>query len=775
MTNRSLKPATARMLSILLALCFLCLLSLTAEAQETAAAANPSRAGSGGLSGGIEGVVRDADSGETLPLVNIRIPNTLTGTSSELDGSFRLTELPPGRYTLSASYVGYGDFMIENIEVVAGRSTRVDFALQSGAVFAGEVVVTAGARSQAIKLAPASIGVITAQQIRERQITTFDQAFDEMPGVVVIRSGGANVQAFSIRGASEVAGGGIGNRVLLLIDGRPSLSPESGGALWNLVPLSSIERIEVVRGAYSSLYGSSAMGGVVNVITRKPATTPETRLHLNYGAYNAAPRSAEYRRYNDFHTVELSHSRRVKNFSYLIDGSWKQDDGHKEKSGFDLYNFFGKTAWEFKPNHLLQISANANRMYSDAPATWLSRRQAYSVAEFKKDDYQDRREFNADIFYSARPNDRLKYTSRLYHYRNFSQFSFDDNPGNDSTNVNFGKQIVKEYSVRTHRLGNISQVDLFAGDHHYLIAGMDLKSDYVLGVPDIYLYGEHRVFSAGFYLQDEISIGNKIVATAGARYDHYSIIGEVQESNFSPKLALLYKANPKLSLRTLLAQAFRDPPIAERFIKFEQGGGLRFQPNPGLRPERLVLSAELGAKLEPAAGLSIDAALFYNRYNNLISFQQLSAPLEPLLYQVVNLKEAIMQGVEISLRRQWNNWLTVNLAYTYLDARDTSPERINDELAYKVRHTLGMSATAVRNKWMLNLSSRYRSRIEEVFIYPGSEPDAVFLLNAKLCFKPTEKRSFYFAVNNLNNAQYEELERYRMPGRSFTTGVELSF
>jgi outer membrane receptor for ferrienterochelin and colicin len=775
MTNRSLKPATARMLSILLALCFLCLLSLTAEAQETAAAANPLRAGSGGLSGGIEGVVRDADSGETLPLVNIRIPNTLTGTSSELDGSFRLTELPPGRYTLSASYVGYGDFMIENIEVVAGRSTRVDFALQSGAVFAGEVVVTAGARSQAIKLAPASIGVITAQQIRERQITTFDQAFDEMPGVVVIRSGGANVQAFSIRGASEVAGGGIGNRVLLLIDGRPSLSPESGGALWNLVPLSSIERIEVVRGAYSSLYGSSAMGGVVNVITRKPATTPETRLHLNYGAYNAAPRSAEYRRYNDFHTVELSHSRRVKNFSYLIDGSWKQDDGHKEKSGFDLYNFFGKTAWEFKPNHLLQISANANRMYSDAPATWLSRRQAYSVAEFKKDDYQDRREFNADIFYSARPNDRLKYTSRLYHYRNFSQFSFDDNPGNDSTNVNFGKQIVKEYSVRTHRLGNISQVDLFAGDHHYLIAGMDLKSDYVLGVPDIYLYGEHRVFSAGFYLQDEISIGNKIVATAGARYDHYSIIGEVQESNFSPKLALLYKANPKLSLRTLLAQAFRDPPIAERFIKFEQGGGLRFQPNPGLRPERLVLSAELGAKLEPAAGLSIDAALFYNRYNNLISFQQLSAPLEPLLYQVVNLKEAIMQGVEISLRRQWNNWLTVNLAYTYLDARDTSPERINDELAYKVRHTLGMSATAVRNKWMLNLSSRYRSRIEEVFIYPGSEPDAVFLLNAKLCFKPTEKRSFYFAVNNLNNAQYEELERYRMPGRSFTTGVELSF
>ncbi|MCB0627341.1 MAG: TonB-dependent receptor plug domain-containing protein, partial [Saprospiraceae bacterium] len=86
------------------------------------------------------------------------------------------------------------------------------------------------------------------------------------------------VQAFSIRGASEVAGGGIGNRVLLLIDGRPALSPESGGALWNLVPLNSVERIEVVKGAYSSLYGSSAMGGVINVITHKPEAEPLTRV-----------------------------------------------------------------------------------------------------------------------------------------------------------------------------------------------------------------------------------------------------------------------------------------------------------------------------------------------------------------------------------------------------------------------------------------------------------------------------------------------------------------
>ncbi len=748
--------------------------SLILDAQQVAVSSGPDIADTD-RHGGIRGVVRDAESGERLPFVNVTVKETSGGASASPEGDFVIEGLAPGKYVLLASYVGYSEALVEGVEVVAGRITELVLELKPAALVINEVVVTAGARSQAIKLAPASIGVITAAQLRARNLVTFDQAFDEMPGVMVTRTSGTNVQAFSIRGASEVAGGGIGNRVLLLIDGRPALSPESGGALWNLVPLSSIERIEVVRGAYSSLYGSSAMGGVVNVITRKPEARPETRLHFNYGAYGLAPRSTGYRRYNDFHTLDLSHSRRIGKFSYLLDGSWKSDDGHKEKSGFELLNGFGKFNWDLHPKHRLQLSANYNRMYSDAPATWLSRRQAYSVAEFKKDDYQDRREFNADLYYQFNTTERFKLSSRLYHYRNASLFSFDADPGNDSTNINTGKQIVKEYSVRTWRVGNVTQADLFAGEKHYLIAGVDVKWDYVLGLPDIYLYGEHRALGIGVYVQDEITISDKLTATAGARFDSYRIFGEVQESNFSPKLALLYKASPQLSIRSLLAQAFRDPPIAERFIKFEQGGGLAFLPNPNLQPERLTLSAELGAKWSPAQSTTIDAAIFYNRYNNLISFQQVSQPFEDLTYQVVNLREALMQGFELSWRQQWLPWLNSNVSYTFLDARDTSPERLNDALAYKVRHSLGASTSAQYKKFNLHLSCRYRSRIEEVFIYPGSEPGAAFIANAKLNFRPSERRTFYLAVNNLNNDQYEELERYRMPGRSFTVGVDVEF
>jgi len=748
-----------------------CLFCLTANGQQALSAVTNVTAEK---SGSLGGQVRDAENGEPLPLATVRLSGISSMGIADTAGRFRLTNLTPGAYTLVISYLGFQEKTLENVLIQPGQNTWLDVTLEPVSLPVGEVVVTACLRSQAVKMAPASIGVVTAKQLQERQVTTFDQAFDNMPGVVVTRSGGANVQAFSIRGASEVAGGGIGNRVLLLIDGRPALSPESGGALWNLVPLGSIERIEVLRGAYSSLYGSSAMGGVVNVITRKPESTPQTRLHLNYGAYDPASQTNGYSRYNDFHTAEFSHSRSLGKFSYLVDAGWKSDDGHKEKTGFDLLNLYAKANWEIAPKYSLTLSANANRMYSDAPATWLSNKQAYSVAEYKKDDFQDRREYNADLFFKAMPNDRINYSSRLYHYRNDSRFSFDGDPGNDSTNVNFGKQIVREYSVHTWRLGNVSQIDLLLGDHH-LVAGTDLRWDYVLGTPDTFLYGEHRALGTGVFVQDEFSIWKNLTVTAGIRYDHYQIFGQVRESNFSPKLALLYQIKPDFSLRMLLAQAFRDPPIAERFIKFEQGGGLRFLPNPALRPERLTLSAEFGAKATITPGGTLDVAFFYNRYQDLISFRQLSNPLEPLLYQVVNLKEALMQGVEISYTHQWRNRLTLSVSYTFLDARDISVGRVNDALAYKVRHSLGASATARHGRFTLNLNTRYRSRIEEVFIYPGSEPDAVLVANAKLAYTFSGRHTCYLAVNNFNDAQYEELERYRMPGRSVTLGVDLRF
>jgi iron complex outermembrane receptor protein len=722
----------------------------------------------------IQGRIVDAETGEALPYVAVGLKeNEAKGVSANEEGFFEIPGLKSGVYRLWASCVGYEEKVSDPV-ILSGRSPgELVIGLSPGKIVAHEVVVTASLRPQTVRLAPASVGLVTREQLDEKNITTFDQAFDEVPGVIVTRSSGANVQALSIRGASEVAGGGIGNRVMLLIDGRPAISPESGGALWNLVPMASVERIEVVKGAYSSLYGSSAMGGVINVITRQPAEEPETRINLNYGFFDDPPFPTGYQGYHDFHTLEVSHSRRMGNFSYLLDGSWKANDGHREKSGFDLYNVYGKARWQLTRSRYLQVSGNINHIFNDTPATWLRASRPYSVAEHRKDDFQNRREYNADVYYYALPTDKLKYSTRLYYYQNHSRFSFNDDPGNDSTNVNFGKQPVDRSSIRAQRLGNITQVDLFTDDGHNLMAGLDVKWDGVVGLPDTVLYGRHQAIGLGLFVQDEFTVSEKLIATLGARLDHYNIIGEFEETNFSPKLALSYRPSEKLSFRFLIAQAFRNPAMAERYIKFTQGGGLRFRPNPGLRAERLDLSLEWGSRWQLSRRSSVDVALFYNRYKNLIGFQQISRPLEPLVYEVINLKEAVMQGVELSWQQQWNNILSTRMGYTFLDARDVSVGRLNDELPYKVRHSFSFSATARHKGFTLNINSRYRSAIREVSLYPGSEPGAAFLINSRLGYRFNENFSAFLASDNMGNLQYEELERYRMPGRSWTAGVQV--
>jgi outer membrane receptor for ferrienterochelin and colicin len=718
--------------------------------------------------GHILGNVIDAESGESLPYVNLVLQGTDLGSASDLKGQFILSDVPAGKYNLIATYIGYKETILKDIIIQEGNTAEITISMFPSFLISDAVVITASRKAQTVVMAPASIGLVSEKQLTEKNISTFDQAFQDIPGVQITRSSGANVQAFSIRGASEVAGGGIGNRVLLLIDGRPALSPESGGALWNLVPMNSIERIEVVKGAYSSLFGSNAMGGVVNVITKTPTTEPWMKFHVNYGIYNKAPSYTGYSEFNDFGRADMSYGRTMGKISFLTDFGYKSNDGHKENASFQQYNAYGKVKYNFSNNRNILLSANYNSIRNDSPATWISRKLAYTVGEHKKDDIQYRKEYNTDLHYYALTKSNLKYSSRFFYYLNDSDYIFNGDPDNDSTNVNMFKQSVDEESIYARRLGNVTQVDFTLGSKHYMIAGADVKFDKVIGLPDTILYGTHSAFSFGTYVQDEISFSDKFIATIGMRYDLYDIKKEFRQPNFSPKIAMVYKVHDNFSIRSLFAQAFRDPSISERYIKFAQGSGLRFIPNPDLEAEKLLLSAELGTQFRILDKISVDIAGFYNNYNNLISFQQ--APNAGGAWEVINLKKAVLQGAEISVKYKYKDLLDLYAGYTYLDAKDISEERFNDELAYKIKHSFSFSTNLKYKNFTLNFNGRYNDKVKEVFLYPGSEPTAYSLLNTKLSYTFKDYYSIYFALDNINDTQYEELERYRMPGRSFTIG-----
>lgn len=721
----------------------------------------------------LSGQVVDAESGEGLSYVNIVFDHdAMLTTTSDHQGQFHIDGLTREWYDVKFIMIGFRTY---HIDTITSASSPLHIELQPESYLADEVVVSASRKSQHLKLAPASVSLVTRQQLLERGTTSFDEALTGINGILATRSSNSNVQSISIRGASEVAGGGIGNRVLLLLDGRPAITPESGGALWNLVPLGAVERIEVIKGAYSSLFGSSAMGGIVNIITREPKADSRTELSMNYGFYDKPPTYVDYNHYRDFFDINATYSNIIGKWSYLFNGSMKSNDGHRQMSAFDLYNGFGKIKFSFSPNRSLEMSAMYSDIQNNTPATWLSITQPYHVAAHRLDDSQHRREWNADLHYQAFAHSNLKYATRFYYYGAFSDYVFNGDPENDSTNVNFGKQYIDEESVNVHRLGNATQIDLNLNEHHYLIGGFDLQSDFVDGRPDTVLYGRHKAWNLGVYIQDEIAAGKKWTVTAGIRYDHYRIRGTFMESNVSPKLAAVYQLSKRIAIRALLARAYRNPSIAERYTKFEQGGGLTFQISPLLRAEKLNLSAEIGGNFNINHHLKADVAIYYNRYKDLISYVQRSAPNEPLRFEVINLNRAIMQGFECSMEYAPIKSLNFQAGYNYLDAKDDSPGRVNDVLAYKSKHTAYFNASYKWKDLQLAGQLRSRSRIDEVFIYPGSEPDGYVLLNAKLTYTFTDSFSAYLKSDNITDVQYEEIERYRMPGRSFGAGLSVSF
>lgn len=752
--------------------CFLVFVSLFFSSMSFAQP-SPGAGNTGGIhgdtrAGSITGRVFDVETQKPLPYVNVMVTGTVLGDVSDEAGWFLIKGVPSGLHRLRALFVGYEPGEVDAISVDPNGIAEVEFFLVPAALQGEDVVITAARKEQTALLAPASVGVITSEEINRKSVTTFDQAIEASTGVKITRSSGANVQAFSIRGASEVAGGGTGNRVLLLIDGRPALSPESGGALWTLVPTSSIERIEIVKGAYSSLYGSSAMGGVVNVITKRPTFTPYTRINVNYGFYEKAPSITDYDRFNDYNNLEISHSRKMDDLSFLVDFARKENDGHKAKSGFELYNFYGKVLYNFSNNRNIQLSTNLNLIRNDTPATWLTPRRAYSVAEHRKDDYQDRNEFSADLYYYAIPDPNIKYSSRFYYYRNFSEFTFQEDPEIDNRN-----QPIAEESIEASRVGNLSQVDFFHGDRHYWIAGAEFQLDNTDARPADVLYGKRRSFNVAGFVQDEVKFTDRLTATAGLRYDYNRIVDGHAEGNLSPKLSFVYEIQKDWSVRTLLAQAFRNPSIAERYIQFEQGGGITFRQSPDLKAEKLYLSAEVGTKFKITEYSSYDIAFFWNEYENLISYVQLNEP--GLVFEIRNLNKAVMRGVEANVSVFCKSYFKASIGYTFLDAQDRSKNRTNDVLAYKVKHALTFSSSVDYQRISVGLDGRINSRTEEVFIYPGSEPDAFVVLNSKFRFRLSERQTVYLGVNNLLDDQFEELERYRMPGRSFFVGTMLEF
>jgi outer membrane receptor protein involved in Fe transport len=252
-------------------------------------------------------------------------------------------------------------------------------------------------------------------------------------------------------------------------------------------------------------------------------------------------------------------------------------------------------------------------------------------------------------------------------------------------------------------------------------------------------------------------------------------VGGKKLEQFSPKLGVVYRAVGALALRALYGRAFRAPTIAELFFQKELSGGITFVPNPDLKAELMTLSAEAGAGLKLHDLFQLDVAVFRYEYQDLIYWVSVSDEfgVNYPLFQVRNLNDALIQGAEVGFRSRWKSYLDIRAGYTRLIARDRSPDRLDNRLAYRPRDNFNASADLSAWRAHLHVQTRYRSEIEEVFLYPLQAPEAFWVTDLKGRYRLTNNVTLTATVNNVFDAQYEELARYRMPGRNWLFGVSV--
>jgi len=278
--------------------------------------------------GSIKGTIVDKTTKEPLPGANIIVENTMLGTISDIKGNFVIAKIPAGQYRIKATMMGYkGD--IAKVVIVVQQTSTLNFELKETVIETPELVVTAGKKAQSFQDVPNSVSVVTINEIERKNRAFLDEVLEYTPGVDIIEGD------INIRGSSGFSLG-AGSRVLLLVDGIPMMPGDSGDIKWDIIPLSQISRVEVVKGAGSALYGSHALGGVVNIISKEPTSQPFTEVKFSSGIYDD-PYYSEWKwtdnlRY--FNQADISHSNKYKNVGILLTGGRKGSTGYQQNGEY---------------------------------------------------------------------------------------------------------------------------------------------------------------------------------------------------------------------------------------------------------------------------------------------------------------------------------------------------------------------------------------------------------------------------------------------------------
>lgn len=591
-----------------------------------------------------------------------------------------------------------------------------------------ELVVTGSKSKVNLNTVPMSVSVVTGEKITQRyEPSILPLLTEEIPGLFITQRGvmGYGVAAGAAGGMSIRGIGGMPTSgVLVLIDGHPQYMGIMGHPLADSYQSLITERIEVVRGPASMLYGSNAMGGVINIITKNEKGEGfNHNARLMYGSFNTL--SSEYGG-----SVKKGGVRANLNLGY------NRSDGHRENMDFSQFNAYGKFGYDFSANWVGFIDFNLSKTLSSNPGS----------IEIPINDN------DADILRGVGSlsieNEYNKTSGALKLYYNFGIHEINDGYRNNATppahrfHSNDVMCGVSAYQSYRFLKGNITT---FGMDYQKFGGVAENR------FPDrkVELVNLHYYDLAGYINVLQAFFENKLTANAGIRLDYH----ETKGSEWIPQIGLSYIPVQSSTFKVIASKGFRNPSIREMYM---------FPPqNPDLLAESVMNYEVSYSQYLFENRVNFGVNIFHLKGENII--QTLRIDGKPL-----NVNTGAVENSGVELQFQYHpsrNWL-FSTNYSFL--------AMKYKLVGAPEHKLHVGGGYSSEKWSLTSGMQF---IGNLYTSVGQNPQKTsFLLwNGRSSFKVSEAVKLFLKGENLLNQKYEINAGYPMPGLTIFGGVDLKF
>ena len=657
----------------------------------------------------IKGVVMTAN-GEPLAGASIVVEGTNINCGSNSKGEFSLNVQKDKVYKLRVSYLGYTPRLIT---VPASGHPPLKIKLQPSETALNELVVTGSRYERQLKDVPVITRVISREEIETVNPVDFTTLLEyTLPGIQFYYNTMSQVPEITYQGMDAKA-------VLFLLDGE-RISGESGDSNidYSRFNINDIERIEVVRGAASTLYDSRAIGGVINIITKKSVRPFTASMHTRYAGKKGQSYSA-------------SAGVNLHRFSSLTSFGWRKRDSYlvKDEQG--------------KQKEIINPDGSVTKSKTEPVAFNIYGYSIMDVSQKLSYNFSDRFTGSARISYYT--NKRDKYDNARYYqrYRDLIlsgklKWQFADNQNLDLSYIrdNYIKDNV--YVDDDERVyGNVnSTIRLYYTGmfgKHTLSGGVDLlredmKHHFMKDTATVHMN------QYSFCLQDDWQLTNKMNVVVGVRGDK----GGSYRLHFTPKVSVLYRPLKTITLRAGYSQGYRIPNLKELYQEFNMGGmGIMMYGNKDLKPEE---GTQISASVEyDYKGLNLSFSTYHNRYKNKISYEYIS-PGKSWNMKYVNALNVKTTGVEVTANYKLPFGLRFSGGYSYVydyDERDgynmswVRPHSARLSSVYKHRFGKTTESVAFNTSWVSSITRYAYSSSDKTYTKTKYDPRTLCSLNLR--------------------------------------------